>query len=129
MATSPQPVSGMWHAYSTQDVETGLYIAHCLDLNLKVAGRDDNEAWWNLKKVIKAHYEYCFEFDQEGLKLTASAKQWAEYNAAFAKALVENPESITIERIELTLRAPRVPDQIMPLSCQRVDIGQTATAH
>jgi hypothetical protein len=124
MSTFSQPGSGMWCCTMMQDQETGVYIAHCLNLHMKVGGKTADEAANNLGKIIKVHYEYCYEFDPEGLSLTAPAEDWVEYGEALKKALKENPESIVVDVIELRLRAPKVPDHTMPLSCQRVDIEQ-----
>lgn len=129
MATAPQSGSGTWHCIVKPGKDTKLFIAHCLDLHVKVAGRTLDEACQLLKKTVVQNYEWWYEFDQEGLKQTAPASDWEEYNTLFEKALREAPDSIKIEHITLTLRAPKVPEQLMPLSCQRVEIAQAAAAN
>ena len=128
MSSVSQPGSGMWSCSVKQDQETGLYIGHCLNLHIKVAGRTVPEVTKSLVKLVKLHYEYCFEFDPDGLSLTAPQEDWIEYGEAFKKALKDNPKSIVVEVIELRLRAPKVPEQMMPLSCQRVEIEQAQVA-
>ena len=120
--------AGTWHCSVRKDDRTGLYVGHCLNLHTKVAGRDMSEAWSSLKRVMIAHYEYCYENDPEGLKPCAASADWAAYNAAFEKALKENPKSIHIENITLNLRVPKAPDQSLPLSCQGVELAQAAAA-
>ncbi len=118
----------MWHCYVKNDPATGLFIGHCLDLHVKVAGRNAREAWASLKKIVKAHYEYCFEFDPDGIQTSAASTDWIIYSTAFSKALKENPNSITFEELVLNLRLPKAPEQKFPLSWQGVEFAAPAAA-
>ena len=128
MSIAVQDGAGIWHCSVRKDEETGLFIGHCLNLHVKVAGRDAKEAWSSLKRVVKAHYEYCQACDPEGLKPSAPNSDWTKVIAAFNKALRDDPDSIHVEEIILNLRAPKVPDQVFPLSCQGVELAQAAAA-
>lgn len=114
---------GMWHCYVKRDPETKLFIGHCLDLDVKVAGRNVPETWGALKRVMKAHYEYCFEHDPEGLQMSAPSKDWIIYSAAVSAALRENPKTITVEELVLNLRLPKTAEQQFPLSWQGVELA------
>lgn len=120
--------AGIWHVTVRKDTDTGLFVGHCLNLHVKVAGRNLKETWASLKKVVKAHYEYCYEFDQSGLSLTASAADWAECYATFEKAVKENPGSIVFEEVVLNLRVPQAPEQVFSLPWQGVELVATEAA-
>jgi hypothetical protein len=120
--------AGIWHSSVKKDEQTGLFIGHCLDLHVKVAGRSVEEAWSSLRRVLKAHYEYCYEFDVEGLRPEAPNSDWEAYSAAFKQALNQDPKSIRLETLVLHLRVPKAPDQVLPLSCQGVELAQAAHA-
>src|SRR4051794_37582467 len=105
--TLPKSGSGIWSCYSKQDPETRLFISHCLDLNVKVSGKNPEQAWDRLKTTLKAFYEYSYSCDPDALNITASADEWEEYKTSLAKALRTNPDSITVETIELVLHPPK----------------------
>lgn len=126
MASISQSGPGLWFCTVKQDKETGVYIAHCLNLHTKAGGKTSDEACESLAKIIKAHYEYCVEFDPEGLNLTAPIADWREYKSALVKALREDPGSIFINTLEINVKAPKLPTQVMELSCQRVAIAEHA---
>ena len=129
MATPGFDGTGIWQCSVQNDKETGLFIGHCLNLHVKVAGRDPKEAWASLKRVVKVHFEYCYENDQEGLKPTAKQSDFSQWSVAFEKAVKENPQSIHFEEIILNLRVPKVAgNQELPLSCQGVELAQAAVA-
>lgn len=130
MTRAPQSGSGMWSCYGTLDEETGMYIAHCLDLHMKVSGKTPEQSWERLKRCLKVYYEYCYSCDPDALKLTASASEWAEYGTLLEHTLREDPSRITVETIELVLRPPKLPEQTMPLAFQKVEFAaQAASVH
>jgi hypothetical protein len=129
MSTATKSGAGLWSCSIKKDKETGLFIGHCLDLHVKVAGRDEKEAWCSLHRVMKAHYEYCYEFDQEGLNLSAPMDDWNELKKALQDAIKsKNTDRIMFGEVHLSLRAPRIPTQELPLSFQGVEIGQMQAA-
>jgi hypothetical protein len=129
MATPGFDGTGIWQCSVQRDEETGLFIGHCLNLHVKVAGRDPNEARASLKRILKTHFEYCYENDPEGLKPTARQKDFTEWSLAFERAVKENPDSIHFEEIILNLRVPKVAgNQEFSLSCQGVELAQAACA-
>ena len=126
--SAPKSGPGIWSCWSKQDLETKMFIAHCLDLNVKVSAENPDKAWQRLKDCLKAFYEYCYSCDPEALNLTAPASDWEEYKEALKIALRNG--SVTVETIQLVLRPPRLPEQILPLSWQRVDFEtQAAVVH
>jgi hypothetical protein len=129
MATPGFEGAGIWQCSVQRDEETSLYIGHCLNLHVKVAGRDSKEAWVSLKRVVKSHFEYCYENDRDGLRPTAKPLDFAEWSRAFEKAFKEDPNSVHFEEIVLELRVPKVAgNQALPLSCQGVELAQAAAA-
>jgi hypothetical protein len=129
MATPAFDGAGIWQCSVQRDEVTGLFIGHCLNLHVKVAGRDAKEAWSSLSRVVKTHYEYCYENDQDGLRPTAPQTEFHQWNAAFEKAIKENPGSIHFEEIILNLRVPKVAgNQEWQLPCQGVELAQAAAA-
>jgi hypothetical protein len=128
MTRAPQSGSGMWSCYIKQDPETQLFISHCLDLHFKVSAKTPEKAWDRLKRCIKAYYEYSYSCDPEALKLTATAAEWTEFKDVLKATLRDHPEKIKVETIELVLRPPKLPEQMLPLSFQRVECGQQAVA-
>jgi hypothetical protein len=87
MATPGFDGTGIWQCSVQRDEETGLFVGHCLNLHVKVAGRDPKEAWASLKRVAKTHFEFCYENDREGLRPTARPRDFIEWSAAFEKAI------------------------------------------
>ena len=129
MATSGYDGAGIWQCSVKHDEETRLFIGHCLNLHVKVAGRDAKETWATLARVVKTHFEYCYENDPAGLKPSAPQTEFHEWNAVFEKAIRENPDSIHFQDIILNLRVPKVAgNQELPLSCQGVEFAQAAVA-
>jgi len=128
MTRAPQSGSGMWSCFTKQDEETGMYIAHCLDLHMKISGKTAEQAWDRLKRSIKVYYEYCYSCDPDALKLTASASEWAEYGELLKQTLHDDPSKVTVETIVLTLRPPKLPEQALPLAFQRVEFAPQAVA-
>ena len=60
----------------TLDKETGRWNGHCLDFDIVTSGVDEDEAWQNLKAVVRLHVEECFNKWPDGLKRTASQERW-----------------------------------------------------
>lgn len=129
MATPAFEGAGIWQCSVQRNEETGLFIGHCLNLHVKVAGRNVKETWTSLARVVKTHYEYCYEKDRDGLVLTAPQSDFHHWSAAFEKALRENPQSIHFQEIVLNLRLPKVAgNQECQLPCQGVELAQAAAA-
>src|SRR5271157_1506042 len=117
---------GIWSCWSKQDPETKMFIAHCLDLNVKVSADTPDKAWARLKECLKAFYEYSYSCDPEALNITSPAGEWQEYSEVLKIALRNG--RVTVETVNLVLRPPKLPEQILPLSWQRVDVEAQGAA-
>jgi len=102
------------HCLMEQDQETGLFMWHCLDLDLIECGPTNQEAWANLKRIIKNHVEYCYFNYPEGLAISAERHEWE----AFYRMLKENAP-IQVEEIEIDLQRP-LPEEQIPIWIQGV---------
>jgi hypothetical protein len=98
-----------------RDEQTGMFIGHCLDYDLMETGKSDEEAWSNLKTVVKHHIEHCYSFYQNGLKKQAAREDWDR----FYQYLQENGGQCQIEKIEIELRPP-LPEQDISIWIQGV---------
>lgn len=126
MSNLSKPGAGLWNCYVVQDEQTGRYIAHCLEFDIKVTGSSTDQAWDRLKKTLKAFYEYAYSSDPDALDVTASNPEWDWYNRELRTALRDHPGSVTVETIELVLHPPKLPERVFPLSFQRVNLAAQA---
>jgi hypothetical protein len=100
-----QPVRGL-SCLVHRDEDTGVFIGHCLNYDVMEVGKTDEEAWLNLKCVVKHHIEYCVSNYPDGLKRQADEKRWDE----FYRALKANPNGVRVDTIELELSPPSMPE-------------------
>ena len=49
------------------DQETGSWIGKCLDFGLVTSGATEEQAWSNMKSVVKMHVEHCCRNSQEAV--------------------------------------------------------------
>ena len=61
------------------DVETGRWNGHCLDLDLATSGKTADQAWENLRAVVRLHVEHCFTNWQDGLKFRATSDEISSF--------------------------------------------------
>jgi len=80
-----------------RDEATGSYIGHCLNYDLMDSGKTQDEAWENIKFVLKNHIEFCYTHFQSGLKRGAKQQDWDR----FFQAIQNNPKSVRMEKLEL----------------------------
>lgn len=98
----------------SQDGDTGIFIGHCLDFNLMECGPSSEEAWYNLKVVIKNHIEFCYAKDRDRLSLDQADKlAWD----SFYSCLSQDPCNVRVEKIEIEVAEP-LPEQEVPVWTQ-----------
>lgn len=66
----------------SRDEETGRWLGHCLDFDLVTSGKTEDEAWKNLRGVVKMHIEHCFTHHRAGLTLRADEEEWDLFRAS-----------------------------------------------
>jgi hypothetical protein len=96
-----------------QDSQTGVFIGHCLDFNLMECGPNPEDAWYNLKVVIKNHIEFCYAKYREGLLDQADKAAWDKFYCS----LKRNPQDSRVEQIEIEVAEP-LPEQEVPVWMQ-----------
>lgn len=88
----------------SEDRETGLWIGRCLDFGLVTSGKTVEDAWTNLKSVVKVHLEHCLTQDESGLiQHRASDEEFTKFDDS------SQTEQFRSENIKLNLIAPKVP--------------------
>lgn len=101
-----------------KDKETGVFIGHCLNYNIMECGGSVDEAYENLKLVLKHHIEFCHSRYPAGLTRQAPKEDWDK----FYIALQENRESLVVDRIEIE-PLPPLPEHEIPIWIQGVTSG------
>jgi hypothetical protein len=94
-----------------QDQQTKMYVGHCLNYDLMDSGPSPEVAWQRLKNVLKNHIEYCYTSHKEGLRRAAKQKSWDE----FFTLVKNNPGQLKVEKLDLELREPSLPEQDLEL--------------
>lgn len=92
----------------TRDQQTQAYIGHCLDHDLMECGATADEAWKNLKCVIKRKIEYSNQSNAGDLNRQAKKECWD----SFFEAVQRNPGGLTVETIDIDLPAPLPENEI-----------------
>src|SRR5260370_39597501 len=82
-----------------RDTDTQQWVGHCLDFDLVTSGKNEDSAWGNLIKVVRAHIEHCFTFHPDGLKLEASPEEWAVFRAFRKRQKNVRSEKITLRLV------------------------------
>ena len=106
-----------------QDPQTGVFIGHCLDFNLMEFGPSPENAWYNLKVVIKNHIEFCYAKYRDGLLDQADKESWDK----FYSCLKKDPENYRVEQIEIEVAEP-LPEQEVPVWMQVAGLPHVAGA-
>jgi predicted RNase H-like HicB family nuclease len=106
-----------------RDAETATFVGHCLDYDLLECGKTEDDAWDNLKIVIKRHIEFCAARSAEGLNRQAKKERWD----AFYEAIQRNPNSLRIETIEIDLSAS-LPENEIEMWIQMATIQEAINA-
>lgn len=103
------------------DESTGVFISHCLNYDLMDCGPTCDVAWQNLKIVMKNHIEFCYTNYPEGLmRKPARREKWD----IFFNALRANPKDLIVEKMELELKPPSLPERELEFWIQRVQSGR-----
>ena len=110
-----------------RDQETGLFLYHCLNFDLIESGTSWEDAWRNLKLVVKAHVEHCYARNPSGLLRAAARNEWEEFGEVLKRTLASDPQSVVVESIDIELKAP-LPAEEIPLWIQGVN-SQWRTLH
>ncbi|MGA8159356.1 MAG: hypothetical protein WCB76_01045, partial [Acidobacteriaceae bacterium] len=82
-----------------KDANTQVYISHCLNHDLMECGKTSEEAWENLKTVIKRNLEN----PSPGLMGRQAKKECWD---AFGEAIQRDPSNLKMEIIEIQVSAP-----------------------
>lgn len=96
------------------DKESGLFVSHCLELDLVATGHSIEEAEDNIFDVIKAHLEFAFENNNwDNVYRPAPAEIWAEFAKLVAGRTGKPSQfrTITTEQ-EITRKAPHLDLQL-----------------
>jgi predicted RNase H-like HicB family nuclease len=105
-----------------KDRESGVFISHCLNYDLKQCGDTYEEAWQNLKTAMKHHIEHCWSRYPAGLQRRASKEEWQKFYQSLQKALQENPKGIVVEEMKID-PLPPLPELEIPVWIQGVKVG------
>lgn len=96
------PRDNMLSCLIMKDANTQVYISHCLNHDLMECGKTSEEAWENLKTVIKRNLEN----PSPGLMGRQAKKECWD---AFGEAIQRDPSNLKMEIIEIQVSA-RYPD-------------------
>jgi hypothetical protein len=102
MTTNSVPRIGVLSCLLSRDPETKLYLAHCLNFDLMECANTSDQAWQNLKSVVKQFIEYSSANNPESLSVSASAEEW-KY---FADILRHSTKPPIVDTIEIEMRPP-----------------------
>jgi predicted RNase H-like HicB family nuclease len=116
MSTTDNLIPDVLRCLLQIDTETGRWNGHCLDLDLATSGKDAEEAWKNLRAVVRLHVEHSFTNWQQGLKFRANDDEIAVFEALKAKQRVRS------EKITFNLVPPKDHGQgVSPLWIEAVE--------
>src|SRR5258707_8671920 len=124
MAPNGMPRFGVLSCLISLDAETKLHLAHCLNFDLMECGTTADEAWENLKGVVKHFIEYSYTSNPEGLSVSADPEDWNR----FAEALKISTKPERVDTINIEYRPP-MPELSAPIWMQGVDGDGRACAH
>jgi hypothetical protein len=91
------------------DTESKRWNGHCLDLDLATSGKDPDQAWQNLRAVVRLHVEHCFTHWQDGLRFKAEPEEIAVFEA------LRKHQHIRSEKITFNLVPPQTQEELPPL--------------
>lgn len=89
------------------DPASGAWVSHCLDFDLVTSGKTDEDAWANIKAVVKLHIEHCFTHDNDGLEKHRVDQELID-RFDRGKGLME----VWSDKIKLNLVQPRKQDDL-----------------
>jgi hypothetical protein len=98
------------------DRESKKHLAHCLNFDLMECGNSADEAWENLKGVVKHFIEYSYTNNPESLTVSADAADWKR----FAEALKDSTKPERVDSISIEYRPP-LPELSAPIWMQGVN--------
>lgn len=105
-----------------RDPASNAYVSHCLNYDLMETGSSFDEAWQNLKTVMKHHIEHCYSRYPQGLGRSASKERWQEFYLTLQKQLQENPQGVVVEKLDID-PLPPLPEYEIPIWIQGVESG------
>lgn len=100
----------------SEDGQTKRWLAHCLDFDLVTSGNDEDQAWKNLKSVVRLHVEQCFTHWPDGLGTKASKENWAIFESLHLQQDMMRTEKITFKLVAKT-------PEIQPLWMRGAELG------
>jgi hypothetical protein len=100
------------------DPETGRWNGHCLDLDLATSGKDPDQAWLNLRAVVRLHVEHCFTHWQDGLKFRATPDEIAVFEA------LEKHQPVRREKMTFNLVPPQTREELPSLWIEAAEIDE-----
>lgn len=103
MSTQALPRLGVLSCLGRHDQETNLFVAHCLDFDLVESAPTWDQAWANLKQVVKHYIEYCCAYNPKGLMLSAEQHYWERFTSLVKDS---TPGSRMVESICIDLQPP-----------------------
>src|SRR5258707_63699 len=81
----------------SRDAETSRWLAHCLNFDLITSGKDQDSAWQNLIRIVRAHIEHSLTFHHAGdLVLRASDEEWELFNRSKKSQKNFRSEKVTL---------------------------------
>jgi hypothetical protein len=108
MEHQTQPRNYSLSCLISRDHVTSTYIGHCLDHDIMECGASADDAWKNLKGVIKRQIEYHNQTKAGILNRQAKKECWD----SFFEAVRRNPSGLTVETIEIDLPSPLPENEI-----------------
>lgn len=103
MSNSPETViPKVLSCLLSEDAQTKRWLAHCLDFDLVTSGTDEDQAWKNLKSVVRLHVEQCFTHWQEGLAKRAPQPDWETFKSLDKQQEIVRTEKITFKLVAKT---------------------------
>jgi predicted RNase H-like HicB family nuclease len=70
--------SRRFHVYVEKDIETGLFAARCLELNVFSQGKTNVQALKNIREAISLHLD-ALEDELKGKNLIEVELQWPDF--------------------------------------------------
>lgn len=86
------------------DQETSLFVGHCLNFDLVSTSRiGEDEAFANLRTLIKRHIEYSYTHHRAGLSVSADESDWTRLQNLIESGMVVQRG---LEQIQVNFNEP-----------------------
>jgi len=99
MLSQDPPINEVLSCVLWRDADTSRWLGHCLDFDVATSGRTEDEAWANLRDIVRAHIEHCFTHHRDGLRLTASDQEWKTFRFLKGRQPMLRSEKITLRLV------------------------------